>query len=109
MEIATKPLVMASEIAGLEPLSGYIKQENRVVSVKFAYVAKRRLQPEFVERKMRIPEPRPVQSAVVPEVPPATIPIAKAIQATTTEATPLPAARQVPQIAAGASIVVPGP
>jgi len=33
MEIATKPLVMASEIAGLEPLSGYIKQENRVMPV----------------------------------------------------------------------------
>ncbi len=62
MEIATKPLVMASEIAGLEPLSGYIKQENRVVPVKFAYVAKRSLQPEFIERKMTIPEPRPMPS-----------------------------------------------
>lgn len=58
MEIATKPLVMASEIAGLEPLSGYIKQENRVVPVMFAYVAKRSLQPEFIERKMTVPEPR---------------------------------------------------
>jgi hypothetical protein len=28
MEIATKPLVMASQISGLEPLHGYIKQEN---------------------------------------------------------------------------------
>ncbi len=35
MEIATKPLVMASAIAGLEPLRGYIKQENRVVPVRF--------------------------------------------------------------------------
>lgn len=43
MEIATKPLVMASEIAGLEPLRGYIKQENRVMPVKFAYVQKRSL------------------------------------------------------------------
>jgi hypothetical protein len=36
MEIATKPLVMASEIAGLEPLRGFVKQENRVVAVEFA-------------------------------------------------------------------------
>jgi len=58
MEIATKPLVMASEIAGLEPLRGYIKQENWVMPVKFAFVAKRSQQPEFIERKMTIPEPR---------------------------------------------------
>ena len=60
MEIATKPLVMASEIAGLEPLRGYIKQENRVLPVKFALAPKRTLQPEFIERKMTIPEPRAV-------------------------------------------------
>jgi type IV secretory pathway TraG/TraD family ATPase VirD4 len=41
MEIANKPLVMASEIAGLEPLHGYIKQENYVVRVRFPYVAPR--------------------------------------------------------------------
>ena len=35
MEIATKLLVMASEISGLEPLCGFIKQENRVVPVRF--------------------------------------------------------------------------
>ena len=60
MEIATKPLVMASEIAGLEPMRGYIKQENRVTPAKFALVPKRSLQPEFIERKMTIPEPRAV-------------------------------------------------
>jgi type IV secretory pathway TraG/TraD family ATPase VirD4 len=52
MEIATKPLVMASEIAGLEPLRGYIKQENRILPVKFALTRLKRLQPEFIERKM---------------------------------------------------------
>ncbi len=69
MEIATKPLVMASEIAGLEPLSGYIKQENRVVPVKFALVPKRSLQPEFVKRKLMIPEPRPLPSLAAEAVP----------------------------------------
>jgi len=62
MEIATKPLVMASEIAGLEPLRGYIKQENRVMPVKFALVKKRSLQPEFLERKTTISEPRRLPS-----------------------------------------------
>jgi hypothetical protein len=41
LEIATKPLVMASEISGLEPLCGFIKQENRVVPVRFALAKKR--------------------------------------------------------------------
>jgi hypothetical protein len=69
MEIATKPLVMASEIAGLEPLRGYIKQQNRVVPVKFAYVPKRSLQPVFIERKMIVPEPRPLPPSVAESAP----------------------------------------
>jgi hypothetical protein len=52
MEIATKPLVMASEIAGLAPLRAFIKQENRVVPVRFRLAKKRGRQPEFIERKM---------------------------------------------------------
>jgi type IV secretory pathway TraG/TraD family ATPase VirD4 len=47
MEIATKPLVMASEISGLAPLSGFIKQENHVVPVHFALAKKRSRQPGF--------------------------------------------------------------
>ena len=52
LEIVTKPLVMASEIAGLEPLRGFIKQENRVVPVRFTLAKKRGKQPEFIERKL---------------------------------------------------------
>jgi hypothetical protein len=51
MEIANKPLVMASEIAGLEPLHGYIKQENFVVRVRFPYVGAIARQPAFLERQ----------------------------------------------------------
>jgi hypothetical protein len=58
MEIATKPLVMASEIAGLEPLHGYIKQENRVISVRFPYVAAIERQPAFLERTPPSSSPR---------------------------------------------------
>jgi len=87
MEIATKPLVMASEIAGLEPLSGYIKQENKVMPVTFAYVPKRSLQAEFIERKMTISEPRPLPSMVL-----------EGIQAPTTEAALPTAVCSLPQV-----------
>ena len=58
MEIATKPLIMASEIAGLDSHHAYIKQENRVVPVRFRLAKKRKKQPEFIERKMEKPAPR---------------------------------------------------
>ncbi len=58
MEIATKPLIMASEIAGLAPLRAFIKQENRVVPVRFQLAKKRKKQPEFIERKREQPAPR---------------------------------------------------
>ncbi len=60
MEIATKPLVMPSEIAGLEPLHGYIKQGNRVVPVHFRLAKNRGGQPEFIERRMPKVAPRPI-------------------------------------------------
>ena len=58
MEIATKPLVMASEVAGLDSHRAYIKQENRVVPVRFRLAKKRKRQPEFIERKREKPAPR---------------------------------------------------
>ncbi|MBB5060708.1 hypothetical protein HDF16_005444 [Granulicella aggregans] len=68
VEIATKPLVMASEIAGLEPLNGYIKLGNGVMPVRFALTPLRKLQAEFIARKMTVPEPRSVPPPV-PEIP----------------------------------------
>jgi hypothetical protein len=59
MEIATKPLVMASEISGLEPLHAFIKQENHVVPVHFQFAKKHGGQPEFIERKLPEIAPRP--------------------------------------------------
>jgi type IV secretory pathway TraG/TraD family ATPase VirD4 len=66
LEITRQPLVMASEIAGLEPLHGYIKQENYVVRVRFPYVAPIEKQPRFIERTVSV-SPRSVamQRAVV--------------------------------------------
>ena len=62
MEIATKPLIMPSEISSLEPLHGFIKQENRVVPAFFQLAKKRSRQPEFIERnrtQATQPEDRP--------------------------------------------------
>jgi hypothetical protein len=67
LEIATKPLVMASEISGLEPLRGFIKQENRVIPVRFRLAKKRKKQPEFVERKVGELTPRPTPATSVPQ------------------------------------------
>jgi hypothetical protein len=74
MEIATKPLVMASEISGLEPLHGFIKQENKVVPVHFQFARKHGRQPEFIERKLpeiapRPSPPTPVAYAEQPKMP----------------------------------------
>jgi hypothetical protein len=67
LEIATKPLVMASEISGLEPLRGFIKQENRVIPVRFRLAKKRKKQPEFIERKVCELTPRPTPATSVPQ------------------------------------------
>lgn len=80
MEVTTKPLVMASEIAGLEPLHGYIKQENRVVPVRFPYIAPMTKLPGFIERAaplsslpVAVPQavsiPKPVVAATPVEPP----------------------------------------
>ena len=69
MEIATKPLIMPSEISGLEPLHGFIKQENRVVPVFFRLAKKRSRQPEFIERKMPQAAPRPTPQVPVAPAP----------------------------------------
>ena len=75
MEIANKPLVMASEIAGLEPLHGYIKQENYVVRVCFPYVTPVERQPRFVERNLSAtPRSPAVQRASVTSLQASTAP-----------------------------------
>ncbi|TCK75215.1 type IV secretion system DNA-binding domain-containing protein [Acidipila rosea] len=66
MEIATKPLVMASEIAGLAPLTGFIKLENHVVPARFRLAKKQNKQPEFLERTREQPRPRKVDAAKTP-------------------------------------------
>lgn len=66
MEIATKPLIMASEIAGLAPLAGFIKLENHVVAAKFRLAKKESKQPEFLERMRDQPLPRKADAVKTP-------------------------------------------
>jgi hypothetical protein len=62
MEIATKPLIMASEIAGLAPLTGFIKLENHVVPARFRLAKKESKQPKFLARTFAPPQPRKVDA-----------------------------------------------
>jgi type IV secretory pathway TraG/TraD family ATPase VirD4 len=64
MEIATKPLVMPSEIAGLEPLHGYIKQGNLAILAHLPYLKPKAKQPGFIERTIPVPAPRPTPQPV---------------------------------------------
>lgn len=59
LERQVEPLVMPSEITGLEPLHGYLKAGNLVVPMSFPYIQLPEKQPKFIERKVRL-EPRRV-------------------------------------------------
>lgn len=63
MEIATKRLIMGSEIAGLAPLRGYVKPEDRVVPVHSRLAKRRERQPAFVRRKTALPARRGPEAA----------------------------------------------
>jgi len=70
LEITVKPLIMASEIAGLEPLRAFIKQENRVVPVRFRLAKKLSKQPEFIERKIAETVSKPTEATLTTGPPP---------------------------------------
>ena len=74
-EITREPLVMASEIGGLEPLHGYLKHGNLVVRMRMPYLKLDEPAEKFIERKMTPPvaatpatmpakEPEPAQAIV---------------------------------------------
>jgi hypothetical protein len=52
LEITREPLVMASEIGGLEPLHGYLKHGNFVLRLRIPYLTLNEPAEKFVERKM---------------------------------------------------------
>jgi hypothetical protein len=67
-EITREPLVMASEVGGLDPLHGYMKHGNLVLRMRFPYIELQSNAEKFIERKMtpatpaRAPQPVAVQS-----------------------------------------------
>jgi len=54
-EITREPLVMASEIGGLEPLHGYLKHGNLVVRMRMPYLTLDEPAEKFIERKITTP------------------------------------------------------
>jgi hypothetical protein len=78
-EITREPLVMASEIGGLEPLHGYLKHGNLVVRMRMPYLKLDEPAEKFIERKITTPpvttpvmmparEPEPAQ-VIAPTAP----------------------------------------
>jgi hypothetical protein len=51
-DITREPLVMASEVGGLDPLHGYLKHGNLVVQMRFPYIELPNHIEKFIERKM---------------------------------------------------------
>jgi type IV secretory pathway TraG/TraD family ATPase VirD4 len=91
-DITREPLVMASEVAGLDPLHGYFKHGNLVLRMRFPYLELAAKAEKFVERKavataapisvaIPAPAPKPVavqppQAAAIEPVPPKKPPVA---------------------------------
>jgi hypothetical protein len=69
LERQVEPLVMASEITGLEPLHGYLKLGNLVVRLSGSFVDLPDREPAFVERPM-LTRARDAASAVAPDIRP---------------------------------------
>ncbi len=59
-DITREPLVMASEVAGLDPLHGYLKHGNLVLRMRFPYLELKANAEKFIERKMTAAVPSPV-------------------------------------------------
>ena len=66
-EITREPLVMASEIGGLEPLHGYLKHGNLVVRMRIPYLKLEEPAEKFIERKMTTPSAMPAMPEREPE------------------------------------------
>ena len=65
-DITREPLVMASEIGGLDPLHGYLKHGNLVLQMRFPYIELRNNAEKFIERKMTAAAPSPVAAKPQP-------------------------------------------
>jgi type IV secretory pathway TraG/TraD family ATPase VirD4 len=62
-------LVMASEVAGLDPLHGYLKHGNLVVQMRFPYMELPNHAEKFIERKTVAALPVAAAAQLVPKPP----------------------------------------
>lgn len=70
LDITREPLVMASEVGGLDPLHGYLKHGNLVVQMRFPYMELPNQSEKFIERKtiaLKNPETGGRQLSVIDE------------------------------------------
>jgi hypothetical protein len=73
-DVTREPLVMASEVAGLDPLHGYLKHGNLVLRMRFPYLELQGHAEKYIERKTTAAvgkptvQPEPVAVAPQPEV-----------------------------------------
>jgi hypothetical protein len=72
-EITREPLVMASEIGGLEPLHGYLKHGNLVVRLRMPYLTLDEPAEKFIERKITTPAVTPPVTTPAREPEPAQV------------------------------------
>jgi hypothetical protein len=78
-DITREPLVMASEVAGLDPLHGYLKHGNLVLRMRFPYLKLQAHVEKYIERKATTAAPSPMDAVPVPLVvapPPAVVQVA---------------------------------
>ena len=57
---------MASEVAGLDPLHGYLKHGNLVLRMRFPYLELHAKAEKYIERKMTTAAPSPVVATPEP-------------------------------------------
>jgi len=67
-DITREPLVMASEVGGLDPLHGYLKHGNLVLRMRFPYMELRNNVEKYIERKMTTAAPSPSSAKPGPVV-----------------------------------------
>jgi hypothetical protein len=61
-DVSREPLVMASQISGLDPLHGYLKHGNLVVEMKLPYMELEGHHEKFIERKIEPHTPVAVEN-----------------------------------------------
>jgi hypothetical protein len=68
-DITREPLVMASEVAGLDPLHGYLKHGNLVLRMRFPYLELEGHAEKYIERKATAVVKPTAQPEIVPVAP----------------------------------------